>query len=506
MTSRLRPTDSTAQMRVIAASLGTSRRTTQSAQEGTACHSQQACGRSRPACTRFWSRLVRVSARPSRSAMFLGGGVATERGELEAVIGSDLLALTHRFSEWVPRREERFEYVNHAIVRRTVRVDIDLSGFYPILDDMPVWRGLAIVPIAVLRRDRHTTFEVRAEDGALLPRLTAHEERSFVFQGVVAQATMSLADALTTASRDALYQIVTEPPTVTVADTEQLGELRSKPEFAQTLSHVRRFYYLLTPLRPESGHRRVVTYSYLEPIVVPSEETRTAIETAFAHNGLDKTAPAGERRITAEIANAGDCRSYHLEVVAPPALRIVDAQLRVQEAAHGSNPQDVGDNDRLATHAHMHISDLGALSWGAFTCRMMLSSTGIVRAAVASSLFAFASLVTIAGLIWLPGVVWFVHSDLDQSAGTSAFLLIPGAVGPILATTSNHGLTTSLLLPTRLLMWLTGAASFIAAGAVATGLEGALRIVAWAAACALSATCALFLTRQFVRLRAAERS
>lgn len=165
-----------------------------------------------------------------------------EPKNLQAVIGSDLLSMSHRFSEWVPRREERFEYVNHAIVRRTVRVDIDLAGFYDSTEDMPLWRGLAVVPIAVLRRDRHTTFDVRAEDGSLLPRLTAHEERAFIFFGVVAQAELLLDEPATEATRDALYQQIIEPPDAHVADTEQLGSLRGNPEFAQTLRHVRHFY------------------------------------------------------------------------------------------------------------------------------------------------------------------------------------------------------------------------------------------------------------------------
>lgn len=421
--------------------------------------------------------------------------------DVEPLIGADLLAMGSRFPDWVPRREERFEYLNHAIVRRTVRVDLDLSGFYPDVAAAPRWHGMIVVPVAVLRRGSHVTFDVRAEDGSLLPRLTADEERGFVYRGVVAQAELVLAGAeLSLNTRDLLYRLVHEPHDADVPDNEQMGELRGSAEFSLTLRNVRQFYYLLVPLLPDQGARRVVTFSYLEPIA-SSPSAEGAIGAGFPDGPSEKA--SGVRWLGAEVRGAGDCRSYHLEVVAPPALRILGATLKVQGANPGVIPQESVDNDRLETHAHMHLKDVGSLSWGAFACRMMLPATGIVRAAVASSIFTLASLAVVGCLIWLPGLVWFVNSKVDPGASSEAFLLVPGLVGPVLASASNHGLTTTLLLRTRLLMWLSGAASFVAAGAMAFGLDGALRIIAWAAALALASFCCLQLVLQYRRLKGA---
>lgn len=409
-------------------------------------------------------------------------------------VGTDLLFLSEQFHQWIPRREERIQFINHAMYRRTVRVDIDLSNYYDAVSvayNLELLDGQLVVPVAILSRTQHTSIEVTDEAGNLLPRMTQDEERLLVYAGLLQAAEDALQEQgqkIEPATRDLIHQIVHQPPETDHKPNSQLTILRSHNLFGVMLQNAANSHLLLVALDPQKGRRRIISFSYLEPMSqAPSE------------NG-DKRL-SGEFLFSTDVYSSGDCRSYHLELSAPPALRVLDARLTVDRKGGPAAGRLVAtDDDRLVTHAHVHLSGVPQYSYGEFECRLALFDTGLVRTALASSVFSLVTIAAVAALVWLEGPIG-LGKGLDTDAGTALFLLVPALAGPLFASSSNHGLTTWLQLPTRLWMLISGGASFVAAGTVATRVDSPLKAIGWSAAGAFSFLAALIIWKQWKRLR-----
>lgn len=410
-----------------------------------------------------------------------------------APVGVDTLSMARDFPRWVSRREERVRFVNHEITERSVRVDLDLSS-YRLTDtgvfDLTEVGGRYLVPVAVISRAQHTTFQIVNESDDRLPRLTADEERFIVYSGLAFLVERELRDRgveMEAETRNHVWSLVHEPSGTDLASNPQIEQARENPMIAAFLDEASRSHYLLVPLDPSRGDRRVITYSWLEP-------ARTRSEAAEADPGVLTYSTA--------IRTAGDCRSYHFELSAPPALRVREATLSVQPAGdRAAHLEEVHDDDRLATHAHLHLAGVPPTSPGEVTCELSLTSTGLVRTALVSSVFSALIVGAIGLLIWLDGPLDWVNGSVDASSSTALVLLVPAFAGPILAATSNHGLTTTLQLPVRFTMWAGGAGPFLAALALATGVQGPLRAVLWVVAGVVCVGAVVVNFRNWNRLR-----
>ena len=282
-------------------------------------------------------------------------------------VGLELIILANDFRSWIARREERLEFVNSAVVRRTVRVDIDLgvileSEYKP--ESHPLWKGYVLVPIGVLTRGLHATLEVVREDGSQIPRLTKHEERSLVLEGLIDLHLGGRQRAtLNPQYLEVLQSLVFQEPVEDVIHSHQ-GVSQTLLADSNLLSAVRmvnRNYFLVVPLPPDGPSRRVVTYSSLEQIPSASPGSRDRM---------------GERSIPVEVPGAGDCRSYHFELVAPPALLVRDAELRLVAAERQAQPRIYHDVDRLESHAHLYVEDAGRLMSAKFSAKLVASRHG----------------------------------------------------------------------------------------------------------------------------------
>lgn len=424
-------------------------------------------------------------------------------------VGANVLVLADRIPEWITRRVETVEYLDHAVARRTVRVDLDLEAIGDVRDaeKWPRVGGRLLVPVAMLQRRSLTSAEVVEEGGGRMPLLNKTEERRLLQDGLtsLAKAVLKEADpsaAITEQIASLVQGDPPEPGDPAPAWADAAAPLMSNRAFQYQLYLVRNYYLLVVPIDPDRAPRRVVTFSYIEDVVPPqnveddnlSPAARTLMRFRWIFNDI------GERFVYVHAPSAGDSASYHLQVPAPYDLEISEGRLVFEEAVRGGVVKEVPDRDRLRTHAHVYLSKPMPLKDAWFTGLLRLSPSGLVRAAPLSALFVVWSLA--GAMLYTMSTDDWLFENGDPNSASSLFLLVPGAVAALIATPSKHSMTTRLLFPTRLLLWVTGIASFAGAYTIAVGLREWLAVTVWLVAVLISAGCCLALARQYNRLRA----
>lgn len=398
------------------------------------------------------------------------------RNPLKQTLGLEILHLASDFS-WVSRREERVELLNGEVTQRSIVAHLDLTERYP--DGVPqLWQDRILLPIAIFARHLKVTIDVRSEDGSALPRLTGQEERAFLTQAVLTRAEVILGAALEEETERALIDAIGGAQTNGPVQGEQLRRLTEHAVMMDTVTRVRRWFHLIVPLDPDLGLRRALTYSFLWPIqreAVRFEGVPTSIE----------------------IPAAAFCRSYHLLVDAPPSVTMMGGVANLQTAPPASRVIREENDSLLDNQAHVHIENAGRLSSGSFDFRLVPSPGTVAQTAALVSFMAFAAVLAV--------VVADLWSDEPLEGGSAATLLLlfPGALGPLISSIPRHPLTQTLLRPTRGMLWLSGLASYGAAGAVALPVTADWRSVLLGLAAGVTLFVWVRLLAQWAQLRRA---
>lgn len=415
---------------------------------------------------------------------------------LDQTIGQNVLLLADDYAAWMPRRVDSIECVDHAVARRTVRVDVDLANVAYLEDEgeWPRWHGGLLVPLAALSRfGGHTEIAAVDESGGALPRLTKDEERRFALGAIEQQARHVLDGAdVPDFMLHALHQHISTKDPALVPDALRGSDIANRliddRRLRQTIRRLTATYYLLVPLDPGDGARRVLTYSYYEQLTfrdAPAPLPKRLF-TQIGVTELDVATPA-----------AGDCSSFHLVLPCPYDLQVTNALLDLQTAEGQSIQYE--DDDRLPTRAHLYASAATSLASGSAKVRLHLLPTGLVRSSVYSGVFIVGTL--IAGLVGTVFAHGHTFPTADTDAAVALLLLVPGVFGSTLATPSRHSMTTKLLFPTRLTLVVASLMSFVGAVAVAVGLKGGLALGVWSVACVVAIVCTIVLSTQLIRVR-----
>lgn len=429
-----------------------------------------------------------------------------ERRRESAQIGLNLIDLANRMPEWQLRRAEQIEYLDHAVARRSVQVEIDLGAIEG-LDNAAAWprdRGGLLIPLAILSRRQHFTIEVVDESSAVVPRAVRSMERALLLEGLLSQAKSVLGRPPPLQLRNLLSSNLLQPPGPEDEQPWKLPAIAGGPElaadrvfhFERVLQQLTTSYYMVIWVDLADGLRRVFTYRYLDE-VPPADPVRLRPRPLLHFLRHD----IGRRAITAETPGAGDCMSYHLDFPAPIGLEIHDARLDVQGPSIDTQPPKVGravNDSGSPTRAHLFLSFATPVSAGGLSATLRLLPTGLPRAAVAS--------VSFTGLVVLAGTLLVVSSGGHFERGVSAeavvaVLLAPGAIGSVLAIPSRHNMTSELLWPTRALLGLASGATLIPTAVTAAGIQGMPQMLLWTGSLALIGWCLTILMRQYLRLR-----
>jgi hypothetical protein len=432
-----------------------------------------------------------------------------------AGLAAVLLALG--FPQWISRRVEQAAYLDDSTVRWRVSVTFVLpepeffgAGISPTLST-----GSKIyVPLVLLSKRPLTHFHARNEDDRSLPVLaTAQNGRlaaagmSALIWGLAEQRlnrelsdhTLKVIDAVVTAPT------VTANPIVQSALNEgELAEVLSEEDIYRTLMYeLSSSFMLMVPLVYEPGRERVIKYAYTAPL--PWKRGIRATAAAF---GL------ADFRADLDVLALGASASYHIEIEAPPDVRLAAATVvgQYMDRERGKRfpvALDIdGDSPRVNLHAARPSERVLKLAsetapykevrrprrWCKPKPRAAPESSDRVKAAaealptlveaddrgLANVLFrnelsgTFIAAVLVSGLTCL--LLWGARTrllDLDGQTGAEILLALPILAAGYLTRPGEHAFATRLLLGIRFLALLVGVCALLVAALLGAGVTQA---------------------------------
>lgn len=441
--------------------------------------------------------------------------------------GADLLAAIMQRSAAVRERHDSLEFLNHAYLRHTVRLVVDIGGeagrytqstppgtearaLVEAPGTLRTWYGRVVVPLAALDRHSRATTHVTNEAGEIVPLFTTDELHLMLGGGLVSYAARALGYPPSTELSVELRKIPSraarelQPAAVDTHEAADKAfdtifndlltypdgfELLRSSDFRAALEVITRTQHLVVALDPEKGPVRVLAYEFMRPLT--RRRTRASELNSLERRWLKLRrlwTHSGTIRATVSLGPIGDCGSYQLDADAPFDTWFASATL-TSGAPGDTSPSDVDTSlfYRLHSWRRTHVTD----ALGELEVDLRCVFTGIARTSVFAS--AFLTLCCLLGTlrVLLAHDHTFLASDTD--AGASVLLLFPGVAATFLAAPAAHTLTATMQFPLRFIMWAMCAASFALAAATAIRLSGTLNIALWLSITGMTAAGALIL-------------
>lgn len=342
---------------------------------------------------------------------------------------------------WSHRRVEVIQFEDETVARRSVSLDFTLPSTPPVMRSDS--GSLAIVPIARLRKQTLTNFDLVDEAGRSLPMLSRAQQERLATSTLVAVARTVIGAEAAEIIRGTCCTLVTEPPAVALLalqHLERVERLAKSETFMQAARAFSEGFVVAVPLPADRGTRRVIKFSYDEPIGDPDLSLRNALVRGLAWRSKPLWFP---------VYAMGDTPSYHLEVQAPTGLQITRRELVVSDM-----PAQASRRLGPYRRAHFyHRPSVGCRGVASVNLRPQMST--IVRAAAALALFTFALLVA----FWI--ALLFGGFDERPGAGPTLLLFLPGALSVLLVRSGEHALTTDMLWLLRAVTLISGALAVI---------------------------------------------
>src|SRR5438445_1423155 len=394
--------------------------------------------------------------------------MALATDELDA-ISSKLPKLILNWASWIDRRVEQFEPIEALKVRRYCSVDFRL----PKTEAIPIG-GLdqVLMPFAFLRRTTLNNFSLRDDQGGGLPLLIRQDNVHVAVAALSGVAKRALPAGVPPDIASAIPNIVTLPPTDALQIVRNLqvpggADVEYWNQFAALASDFA-LNYLAVTLIPNSwvGQRRLIKYQYDSLLANQAMRSRVGWWRA-----LGRWLGVRPVRWQLGVGELGSTRSYHAEVIAPPAMVIGHAELR--QTYEATDVYDVLDRDE-ADHSrpHLHRVNLPRGVRGAVVADLWMNPDVTTRTAFSVS---WAVLVTL-----LDGLVAHSMRSLPAADPVIAILVaVPGAFAAALVSPSEHGLVKVMARGMRERIALAAALSFAAAAILSVKMPIALVVFAW---------------------------
>jgi hypothetical protein len=355
--------------------------------------------------------------------------------------------------DWINRLVERIDLVDDETIRRQVSVDFTLpAGLAP--------EGATVyVPLALLRKEALTNFDVWQEDGARLsvlntvdtvrvtvPALRSIADREAARQGLAPDFNLDplltqLAEGGIEAGRQARRDI----------EAGFAPLVAESGPFRTTVVGLTEGFPLLVPVEMRGGATRLIKLRYDVPI--RTERLRRGIgwyaRAPFEHVGwLPK-------RLEFELPGIERGEGYHLEVVAPVELDIRAASVRRLDVpgARKLTIAEASGKERV----HLLPSRGHRRGHARLRAKMRPQRGGVMFAYVATSALAATEL-----LLARPHV-----REIEPQTGSALLLLLPTLLAAFLVRPGEHTFAKRMLSGVRLLTAVTALAPLLAAGALA---------------------------------------
>src|SRR4051794_11022356 len=234
--------------------------------------------------------------------------------------------------EWVRRRVECVDFLDHKTARRRVSIDYEIpEGLFGTLG------RLRVVPITVLQKSLLRRFDLRDEVGAAVPMLGQRENsvlsaNALIFTAetivggpippYVAEILGEITSGQATAARDQIAQWPFRNKAALTLGRHHWSKLLESTAFMESCQVLASNFVLYAAAESRTGERRILKLSYEEPISQFTESLpkQAAATFGWRRKGFGLPAPA-----------VSQAESYHLEVSAPQDLTIDVALLRFRE-------------------------------------------------------------------------------------------------------------------------------------------------------------------------------
>ena len=381
-------------------------------------------------------------------------------------LGNAVFLLLMGTERWINRKVEHLRFINDASAKRKMSVDFQLPA-----EVVPMYLEDPVAPVALLKKQPPLEgFDMRDEDGRSLPVLT-REQNTFVAWSTLVAAAEALVGGQVSAE---ILQVLWEAArslgkkgadfrhALEASLSQQAQKLAREPAFDIVLADLTENFLLLAVLQERPRERRVLKLSYIEQL--------SARDLGFGDRarGFLGWRPSGYIFETPAVTDG----SYHFELGSPEGLVIREAQLVAtfgERKWRDAVPRD--DSARSGTRelVHLYLSGVSRLALG--RARVVLSPprAGLTRRAFFSALGN--TLLLAAGCVFFPQIEARVSGN-SVDAGVAVLLVSSSAVSAYLARPGEHRLTSRMLFGIRLITFLSGIATYLAAITLIVGPGG----------------------------------
>ena len=362
---------------------------------------------------------------------------------------------------WIERRKESVKILDDTALRREISLDFSLrsESVEPLLKaQRPDELALYCAPLFVLPKVSGALmgFDLCDEDGRSL-RLPARDDNALIS----AAALIAMVNARLSAEklafpdelRERIRDIACSEDTLNAERLAQRLTAGSFRRWSDQLKAVRadeRLCWWIHTLAQSS--LIVVLYRAADP-------RRKLIKLSF-----EESFDSGDVRILTRLGWESyqvaidspliEARSYHLEVTAPPGLRIAGASLTDAKDSQETDPEHA--NARRAHLYRRRATDAGAAT---AVLRLSVSGVGFVGGGFLAALLAFSALLACA---------IFARRIVSNPTSAPALLLVlPGLIASYVGRSDQHALTTRLLSWARHALLFAALTTYIAAARVA---------------------------------------
>jgi hypothetical protein len=296
-----------------------------------------------------------------------------EQGECK-LCGLRMLRLITSSSAWVIRRVEHVAFLDERTVRRRVSIDYEAPS-HAVAFRRPDGQEVRVLPFAIMRRKSLINFDFRDNDGRATSLLGLRQNQALTYAVVHAWAAATLhskfpAEPLEPNVRGFLDDVVAGDQTELwrafkrmwdAEPSSQLGALGKDPQFRVVLDRLANDFVLFGLHEGQAGERRIIKFSYEEPLTLRYAEPRYRIRTPDGEGGRER----GEERylsgwsrvalfaamgfsptrIKFPVPAAELASSFHFEISAPPEVSIIKSALL---AGH-TQPEPLPETEAAAT-------------------------------------------------------------------------------------------------------------------------------------------------------------
>jgi hypothetical protein len=418
----------------------------------------------------------------------MGPGERRERLEAE---GAKLLPLVVGWS-WVERRVESVSFPDDVLARREVAITFTAPD-EPRTPGKPTYLPLTLMP-----KDDVTGFDFVDEDDRRLPLLPSIEKGVMgsglliaLLRDVLAERDTTLTEGLLELNRSLAEGDSAQGSRMLAQFKEQIDQGHPSRYIAEALSSksspkARIFRALQTqlayshlvvvPLECGDCEKRVVRFSYLEPIVNRYRTPALQLPPPVLLK-IQRSIGWLPRQYWFPIPALGQGGSYHFNITVPDGLKMTEVTLIATRAADDSRHVEAASlGTAPKTHAatqHVFTRAGSPGVGGIALVRMRGRGAAMIRGATLTTV-SIAAVLAI-GYAYL-GQLLSSAAQGHIEAAASALLLFPSLAAIYVVNAGEHRLTTALVFGVRALTIASAVLSFFAAGVLVLAPAHAQRI------------------------------